>query len=102
MKKILPVLATLVLVLSACAGPSVDELRQLDPEGHTACVHFGGGLVDPEGIGATNMQKAADHGAKASTEQISAAVAADESGDPRIIDLSAFQEACEGQGFDFE
>jgi len=101
-KKILPVLATLALALTACGGPSIEELREQDPQGHTACVHFGGGMVDPEGMGATNMAKAAEHGAKATTGEISAAVATDDAGTPKITDLEAFQEACEGQGFDFE
>lgn len=102
MKKILPLLAVLALVLSSCTGPSIDELREQDPEGYTACIHFGGGLISPEGAGALNMKKAAEHGAAASTTEISAAVATDESGAPKITDLEAFQKACEAQGFDFE
>lgn len=101
-KKILPFLATTsLLLLSACSAPSTDTLREEDPEGYAACIHFGGGLDAPEGIGQTNMLKAAQHGSQSSTEQISQAVTTQESKTPEITDVEAFKTACEAQGFDF-
>ena len=59
-------------------------------------------MVDPEGMGATNMAKAAEHGSAASTDSIRTAVSTDASGQPVITDDEAFAAACEQQGFDFE
>lgn len=102
MKKILPILIILAVSLSACAGPSLADFRQNDPEGNTACIHFGGGLEAGGEQGLTNLKKAAEHGAAASTEQIRQAVNTDESGLPQITDQAAFKKACEQQGFEFK
>lgn len=102
MKKILPLLVIATLGLAACSGPSPDDLRRSDPEGSTACIHYGGSLTAPGDIGQTNRQKAAEHGSAASTDSIRNAVSTDASGQPVITDDEAFAAACEQQGFDFK
>jgi len=79
-KKFLPFTAALAVVLTACSGPSTDELREKDPEGYAACIHLGGGLDAPQGVGEINLQKPET---------------------PGITDLDGFKEACEAQGFDY-
>ena len=101
MKKILPMLVVAILGLAGCSGPSPDDLRRADPEGSTACIHYGGSLTAPGDIGQTNRQKAAEHGSAASTESIRNAVSTDAAGQPVISDDQAFAAACEQQGFDF-
>lgn len=101
MKKILPMLVVAILGLAGCSGPSPDDLRRADPEGSTACIHYGGSLTAPGDIGQTNRQKAAEHGSAASTESIRNAVSTDAAGHPVITDDQAFAAACEQQGFDF-
>ncbi|GGL97815.1 membrane lipoprotein lipid attachment site-containing protein [Glutamicibacter protophormiae] len=101
MKKILPMLLVAILGLAGCSGPSPDDLRRTDPEGSTACIHYGGSLTAPGDIGQTNRQKAAEHGSAASTESIRNAVSTDAAGQPVITDDAAFDAACEQQGFDF-
>lgn len=102
MKKTLPILAIIALSLSACAGPNPDDLRQSDPDGHTACMHYGGSLTAPGDMGATNKKKAAEHGSTASTAAIREAVSTTTDGQPEITDAEAFAQACEAQGFDFD
>lgn len=101
MKKILPMLVVAILGLAGCSGPSPDDLRRADPEGSTACIHYGGSLTAPGDIGQTNRQKAAEHGSAASTESIRNAVSTNAAGQPVITDDQAFAAACEQQGFDF-
>ena len=101
MKKILPMLVVAILGLAGCSGPSPDDQRRADPEGSTACIHYGGSLTAPGDIGQTNRQKAAEHGSAASTESIRNAVSTDAAGQPVITDDQAFAAACEQQGFDF-
>ncbi|WP_417374283.1 hypothetical protein [Glutamicibacter protophormiae] len=101
MKKILPMLVVAILGLAGCSGPSPDDLRRADPEGSTACIHYGGSLTAPGDIGQTNRQKGAEHGSAASTESIRNAVSTDAAGQPVITDDQAFAAACEQQGFDF-
>lgn len=88
-------------MLTACAGPSADEFRQSDPQGNTACLHFGSGYEDGGNVGRTNLAKAAVHGEAATTDQIRAAVSTDQAGIPVITDREAFKQACEAQGFKF-
>lgn len=102
MKKTLPILAVIALSLSACSGPNPDDLRQSDPDGHTACMHYGGSLTAPADMGATNKKKAAEHGSTASTAAIRDAVSTNAEGQPEITDAEAFTKACEAQGFDFD
>lgn len=101
-KKILPLLLVLGLSLSACGGPSLADFRQQDPDGNTACIHFGGAIATTGEQGLTNLKKAAEHGAAATTEQIRQTVSVDESGSPQISDQAAFKKACEKQGFEFK
>lgn len=101
-KKIFPALAVAAVLLGACAGPSADEFRQRDPEGNTACIHFGSGNTDEGSVGRANMAKAAEHGATSSTELIRAAVSRDGSGMPVILDRELFKRACEAQGMRFK
>ncbi|HAY44560.1 MAG TPA: hypothetical protein DCY59_14005 [Micrococcaceae bacterium] len=101
-KKILPLLLVLGLSLSACARPSLADFRQQDPDGNTACIHFGGAIAATGEQGRTNLGKAAEHGAAATTEAIRQAVSVDESGSPQISDQQAFTKACEKQGFEFK
>lgn len=100
-KKIFPALAVAAVLLGACAGPSADEFRQRDPEGNTACIHFGSGYTDDGSVGSANMAKAAEHGAASSTESIRAAVSTDAAGVPVITDEESFKSACEAQGMRF-
>ncbi|WP_313811063.1 hypothetical protein [Glutamicibacter sp.] len=102
MKKILPIFMVMGLALTACAGPNPDDLRQSDPNGHTACMHYGGSLTAPGDLGATNLKKAAESGSQASTEAIRNAVSTDAQSQPEITDSQAFAKACESQGFDFD
>lgn len=101
MRKILPVVAALALLLTAC-GPSQVDFRKADLKGESACVHFG-----PEGtdggspVAALNRQKAAEHAAQASTEAIRALVETDASGKPVINDAKAFRAACKKAGQDY-
>ncbi|WP_411730726.1 hypothetical protein [Paeniglutamicibacter sp.] len=100
--RLLPALAVATLMLGACAGPSVDEFRQRDVQGNTACIHFGSGYTDDGSVGRTNMAKAAEHGAASSTELIRAAVYTDGSSVPVIQDRELFKRACEAQGMSFK
>jgi len=100
-KKILPLLAATTLLLAACSAPSTDQFREQDPEGYAACIHFGGGLDAPQGVGETNMQKAAAHGAQSATVQLREAVDLREPQTPEITDLEGSNKACEAQGFDY-
>jgi len=100
-KKILLSLAAIGLVLTACSAPSTDQFREQDPEGYAACIHFGGGLDAPQGVGETNLQKAAVHGAQSITEPVRAAVDLRDPKTPEITDLDGFKKACEAQGFDY-
>ncbi len=102
MKKLLPVLAAATLMLTACSGPSAEEFRTNDAQGNTACIHFGSGYGDTGNLGATNMAKAAEHGAQAATEQIRAAVDTDAAGSAVITNKEAFKKACESQGIKFK
>ncbi|GGJ59531.1 hypothetical protein GCM10007173_17980 [Glutamicibacter ardleyensis] len=78
------------------------DFRQQDPDGNSACIHFGGAIATTGEQGRTNLTKAAEHGAAATTEQIRQAVSTDESGSPQISDQAAFKKACEKQGFEFK
>ena len=100
-KKFLPFAAALAVVLTACSDPSTDELREKDPEGYAACIHLGGGLDAPQGVGETNLQKAAAHAAQSATAQLRAAVDIQKPETPGITDLDGLKEACEAQGFDY-
>ena len=102
MRRILPVLFVLGLLLSACGGPSADEFRQRDVQGNTACIHFASGYTDNGSVGMTNLGKAAEHGAASSTEVIRNAVATDASGAPVITDMETFKAVCEAQGMTFK
>lgn len=95
-------IAATALLLTSCGGPSADEFRQGDPQGNTACLHFGSGYKDEGNVGKTNMAKAAEHGAAASTERIRAAVSTGQAGIPVITDREAFKQACEAQGIKFK
>lgn len=88
-------------MLTACSGPSTDELREKDPEGYAACIHLGGGLDAPQGVGETNLQKAAVHGAQSSTPELREAAGVQKPETPEITDLEGFKKACEAQGFDY-
>lgn len=101
-KKILPVLIILTFFVASCAAASLADFRQQDPEGNTACIHFGGGLEAGGDQGLTNLAKAAEHGAAAQTEQIRQAVSTDDAGVLQIPDHQAFHKACEAQGFRFK
>lgn len=102
MRRTLPVLFALGLLLSACGGPNADEFRQRDLQGNTACIHFASGYTDDGSVGATNLSKAAEHGAASSTEAIRHAVDSDASGVPVITDGETFKAACEAQGMTFK
>lgn len=101
MRRSLPAVVVLGLLLSACGGPNADEFRQRDLQGNTACIHFASGSTDNGSVGTTNLGKAAEHGAASSTESIRQAVDTDASGAPVITDPKAFKAACEAQGMKF-
>ena len=102
MRKMIPAVVALGMILSACTGPSADEFRQHDVQGNTACIHFGSGDADGGNVGRTNMIKAAEHGASSATEAIRNAVDTDEAGRPVITDPAEFKRACEAQGMSFK
>ena len=102
MKKLMPLLAVFALALASCSGPSPDDLRRSDPDGHAACVHFAGSLAAPEGLDETNRKKAAEHGSAALTAAIRDAVSTGADGQPEIRDGQAFAKACKAQGFDLD
>lgn len=98
MRKLLPALAALALLLTAC-GPSQVDFRKADMNGETACIHFG-----PEGedggssVTALNREKAAEHASQAKTEALRTLVETDANGKPVINDAKAFRAACEKAG----
>lgn len=101
-KRVMPALAVLALGLSACGGPSLEDFRQDDPDGNTACIHFVSGYTDDGAAGRTNLVKAADHGSRSTTAAIRNAVSTDESGTHSIIDKESFKKACNAQGMNIK
>ncbi|GAA4376391.1 hypothetical protein [Paeniglutamicibacter cryotolerans] len=101
MRKLLPALAALALMLTAC-GPSQVDFRKADLNGETACIHFGPeGADGSSSVTALNREKAAEHASKASTEALRALVEADAKGNPVINDAHAFRLACEEAGHNY-